>query len=327
MTDIVDIQVKDAVQFMAKRPLENGETQESRAKELAKYEADLRLRNGEKPKTPAPDKVQEPAKPAVAEAPKEDKPEKPKVDPMRIAKATEALRRYGMTAKQIDKMDEDDILTVGEHQLKIQKDNDEFRTDVLSKLGKKEEAGADAKTPAKPKADTSALRKRFADEFGEEFLELLPEVREDRSDEVAELKATIESMALNELRREASDEIPEFKDRATFGRALAFARAVRAEYGEGPKADAKFREDFPTDLDCILSIARNDMKLGAKPEPARKKESVAERTSGLLDSGSRTSTEPKRSRKELEIQGMLANAEGNKAEAQRLWALSREAPE
>lgn len=326
MTDIVDVQVADAVKFIAKQPMTENETPESRAREIAKMEADLRAKAGlPAPKTPKADKPEETAKPALAEAKTEDKPDKPKVDPMRIAKATEALRRYGMTAKQIDKMDEEDILTVGEHQLKIQKDNDEFRTDVLSKLGKAKESGADAKTPAKPKDDTDALRKRFADEFGEEFLPLLSEAREDHSETVAALQARVEEMALNELRRDLVDEIPEFKDRTTFSKAVKFARAIRAEYGDGEAGERKFREEYPTDADCILSIARNDMKLGAKP--AAKKETFAERSSGLLDTGTVSTPGAKGTKAELRIQGLMAREQGNQAEAKRLFALSDSAPD
>lgn len=241
------------------------------------------------------------------------------VDAELLAKSTQALRRYGMTAKMIDKLSGEEIVEAGAKLLKIQEDNDKAHTELKTlKLGK-EKPEAEGKTPAPAKADLSKWQKRLEDKFGDdvapdlaEFVtEYVGELTKDFASKVQALEAAHARSVVDAAMREVSGEYPGLKDKATRDLVLEKAQKIASAYEDEVSClrDACKLLDLPTTES--LAEAKSTGKAAAQ---ARK--------NGLPSTNGRTPPVASLSKSDLEMKAMLAFEDGNTQEGQRLMALA-----
>lgn len=143
-------------------------------------------------KAPAKDEhSSEDTTPEEEPAPEPEAESANKVDTAELAKSTQALRRYGMTAAMIDKLSPSEVIEAGSKLSKIQADNDKAQSELLA-LKKPE-----SNTPAAP--DTSKVTKKLAEFFGEDAVPALVEYI--NSHVAGPLQAKIDALEADNTRR------------------------------------------------------------------------------------------------------------------------------
>lgn len=255
----------------------------------------------------------------------ETKPEEqsPKVDVELLARSTQALKRYGMTAAWLNKHTDEEIIGAGAHLLKIQEDNDRAQSELKTlKLGKEKPAG-DVKTPATPAADLSKLNKKLADKLG-----------------IEEADAPLLAELVGEVVKPYIARIEAMEAREGQGRIQSAIREVSQTYDFDPKDAAtverlvekaqKISGGYDNELDCLLDAARIlGIKTRSEAEAAAKASAqVAEngrKQNGLPARNGRAAPASAKSWEELELEAMVALEDGDRDKGNRLLALSRAA--
>lgn len=281
----------------------------------------------EKAAMPEPEKTPTDETPVDEEAPKPEKGEAkedtpPKVDVELLAKSTQALKRYGMTASMVNKLSSEEIIEAGERLLKIQEDNDKAHSELKTLKVKEKPAGGD-NTPATPAADVSKLAKRWAEKHGLEESEVAPLLAEFGTEITKGLQARLDAIEARDAQRvidsalrDVAEQFPDVKDSATKDKLIAKAQQIAGAYDN--------------ERDCLLDAARilgltHKSKVEADSKAAAQAKENGRKQAGLPSVNGRAAPAASRSKDDLQMEAMLAFEEGDREKGNRLMALARAA--
>lgn len=252
----------------------------------------------------------------------------PKVDVELLAKSTQALKRYGVTAKMLNKMDPDEIIESGANLLKIQEDNDKAQSELKTLRLTKEKPAGDDKTPATQAADLSKLAKRWAEKHAVEETEMAPLLAEFATEATKGLQARLDALEAREVQRTIDSAVQ--KVGTEFPIVLEDAQAKDKLL----KKAQQISGGYDNEHECLVDAAK---LLGFKTAAASKAEaaSKAKETSraadsqtkkqGLMSVNGRAPSTSALSKEDLEFKAFLQLEQGNQPEFQRLIALSKRA--
>lgn len=303
----------DQAGFEKFQALEKAAGESAFADDVPEEEPEQPLANTAKGETPEPD-----------EGETEEK-QPPKVDVEQLAKSTQALKRYGMTAAMVNKLSSEEIIEAGERLLKIQEDNDKAQSDLktlrLGASAKTSETREESKTPATPAADLGKWKERLTEKFGDDAQDVIEFVQEMVKPAVERLSA-LEARAIQSAVDSAIERVagvyPAAKEAETKARLIEKAQKIAGAY-----------ED---EYSCLMDAAKLlDLdKATSKDESATKADAQAKengrKRAGLPTTNGRSGPPASaRSKADLETEAMLAFEDGDRDKGNRLMALARAA--
>jgi hypothetical protein len=255
-----------------------------------------------------------------------------KVDVELLAKSTQALKRYGMTAAWLNKHSDEEIVEAGTPLLKIQEDNDKAQSELktLKLKATTEKPADDGNTPAPVAADLSKWTKALAEKGYEDIApDVVALVNEATKDLRARVVAAEEKAAAVEASREAervrsvvdaalnevAGEYPTIlTDSGARDKLLELAQKRAGGYAAGEEAKCLRAAAIELDLPQKSS--------GTASPVIDAKASTNGRRNGLPSANGRASPVTQLSKADLEKKAMVAFEDGDRTEGQRLMTLA-----